>query len=373
MSRLPRVSCFFVAYAHERYVVEALESVLMQGEDYPPELLDIIAIDDCSPDRTGELLEPYRDRVRLIREPQNRGALHATNRAIEYAEGELSTFIAGDDRWPRGRVAAQARAMAEHPWAALCHADARIIDPEGEVVAPSYRTLYGLYGLVGDVRGRLLERQPICAPTAMCRTDLLKSLLPLGPPAVWNDWWMFLHAAVEGDAFCLPGVNADYRQHGKNMFQGQQGIEAVRLMQHELPFRRWLLADFEHEGIPWRQVVAAWVTFDRIVGQVVSCGLGEPQTLLPVEADQRVQAQALLADHASQEPHRAVSTLVRALAHDPWSQELRVALAGATARAARSSRRCRSISRSCSVSSASCAGRLGSFMLSPRRGIPRTR
>jgi glycosyltransferase involved in cell wall biosynthesis len=333
MNRLPRVSCLFVAYAHERYVVEALESVLAQGEDYPPELLDIVVVDDCSPDRTGELLEPYRDRVRLIREPHNRGALHATNRVIELASGELTTFISGDDVWPRGRVAAQARALADHPWAAICHADARVIGTEGEVLASSYRSQHGLYGLVGDVRGRLLEKQPICAPTVMCRTEHLKRLLPIGPPAVWNDWWMFVHAAAQGDAFCLPGVNADYRQHGQNMIHGHEGIEQARLMQRELPFRRWLLTDFDHGGIAWRDVVSAWAALDWIVGQVAAYGLGEPEELLPVDHAHRLQSRTWVADGSGADPQHTVSTLVRALAHDPWAPALRAALAAAVTRA----------------------------------------
>ncbi len=127
MSRLPLVSCLLAAYNHERYVVQAIESVLAQAKDYPAELLDIVVLDDCSPDRTGELLEAYRDRVRLIREPCNGGAIKATNTIIEHARGDLITFIGSDDVWPRGRVAAQARAMADHPWVSICYADARVI------------------------------------------------------------------------------------------------------------------------------------------------------------------------------------------------------------------------------------------------------
>jgi glycosyltransferase involved in cell wall biosynthesis len=334
MSALPRVSCLLVAYAHERYVVQALESVLVQAESYPAELLDIVVIDDCSPDRTGELLEPYRERVRLHRLPRNGGAVNATNLAIELAEGELVAFIAGDDAWPAGRIAAAARAMAEHPWAAICHADARIVDGDGRVLAPSYRALHGLYGVVGDVRGRLLEKQPICAPTTMLRTEHLKRMLPIGPPAVWSDWAMFARAAAEGDALCVPGVNADYRQHGENMFHGQEGIEHARLLQRELPFRRWLLTDTEHERIPWREVVSAWAALDWVAGHVAAHGLGELHALLPVTDADREHARSLLAQARDADPPRLAAALVRALANDPWAAELRAALPGAVAAAA---------------------------------------
>lgn len=332
MAQPPLVSCLLISYAQERFVVEAVESVLAQAEDYPRELLDIVVIDDCSPDATGELLEAYRDRVRLVREPVNGGSLHTTNRAIELARGELATFISGDDVWPRGRIAAQARAMVERPWAAICHGDARVIDDAGAVLAPSYRAQHELYGVVGDVRGRLLEKQPICAPTAMWRTALLKRLHPIGPPAVWNDWWMFLHAAAEGDAICLSGVNSDYRQHGENMVHGHAGVAQAKIFARELPFRRWLLTDADHVGVPWREVVAAWATLDWMTGVVIAHGLGVRDELLPVDEDGAAAARELAAA-LDGDPLRDVCTLVRGLAHDPHSPHLRAALPALTARA----------------------------------------
>jgi glycosyltransferase involved in cell wall biosynthesis len=329
MSTLPVVSCLFVTYAHERYVVEALESVLAQGEDYPRELLDIVVFDDCSPDRTGELIEPYRDRVRLVRPERNGGAINATNRVIEEARGDLVAFIGGDDVWPRGRIAAQARAMAEHPWASICHGDARVIDSDGRELAPSYRRLHGLWGVVGDVRGRLLEKQPICAPTVMLRTPLVKRMHPIPATAVWNDWPMFVAAAADGDAFCVPGVVADYRQHGENMVQGLEGIEHARLLARELPYRRSLLADFEHERVPWREVLAAWAALDWMAGHVAGLGLGEREALLPVQPADRERAREIVLGRGEADPARTVCTLVRALAHDPSSPELRAALQAA--------------------------------------------
>ena len=54
MTQLPTVSALMAAYNYEQYVGRAIESALAQ--DYPPELLEIIVIDDGSTDSTAEIV-----------------------------------------------------------------------------------------------------------------------------------------------------------------------------------------------------------------------------------------------------------------------------------------------------------------------------
>src|SRR4051812_31570778 len=69
----PRVSCLMGTYGHERYIERALDALLAQ--DYPADALEIVVVDDGSPDRTPELVAPYRDRIRYIRKANaGRGA-----------------------------------------------------------------------------------------------------------------------------------------------------------------------------------------------------------------------------------------------------------------------------------------------------------
>jgi glycosyltransferase involved in cell wall biosynthesis len=77
----------------EPYLVAALESVLAQS--WHP--LEIIAVNDGSTDRTGEILDRYQERgVRVIHQ-ENRGQCAAANRALTEAQGELLKFFDADD------------------------------------------------------------------------------------------------------------------------------------------------------------------------------------------------------------------------------------------------------------------------------------
>lgn len=347
MTELPLVSVLMPVYNHERFVVEAIESALAQGLGYPPELLDIVLVDDGSTDATPELVAPYADRIRAIRKP-NGGALSTVNRLLEEARGELVCFLAGDDFWRPGKVARQARAMAERPWVTLSYGDSAIVDGDGRVEHESYYELHGLTRAVGDIRGPLLEKNFVCAPTAMVRASLRERFWPIGPPAVWEDWWMWWHAAEEGEALYIPGADVCYRSHGANMSAGLDAAEQQRFTARELPFRRWLLCETDHAGIPYGDVLEAWRAFEWHAHSCAAAGLGTFEELVPVGAAERAASAVALAHAQARadlsgrsdlagpaDPAGLVRSLVRALAWDPYCAPARAALDPALQAAAR--------------------------------------
>jgi len=85
------------AYNEERFLAEAVESVLAQSfADF-----ELIITDDGSTDATPRIASSYADReperVRVIRAEQNRGKPFALNRALAVRRGELIAWLDGDD------------------------------------------------------------------------------------------------------------------------------------------------------------------------------------------------------------------------------------------------------------------------------------
>ncbi len=86
--------------AHERYVSEAITSVL----DQTYEDLELVVVNDGSHDKTGEIAQGFSDaRIRYF-EQTNRGAHHAINRGIAEAKGSFLAIINSDDRFHPGRI-----------------------------------------------------------------------------------------------------------------------------------------------------------------------------------------------------------------------------------------------------------------------------
>lgn len=90
----PRLSAVMTVRDGERYLAEALDSIVRQ----PEEVDEIVVVDDGSTDRTAEIAASYGPRVRLVRQ-EPLGHAHGFNRAIESATGDLVAFLDADDVW----------------------------------------------------------------------------------------------------------------------------------------------------------------------------------------------------------------------------------------------------------------------------------
>src|SRR6187551_1429748 len=104
----PVVSALVTARDARDLLGATLDSAL--GQDYPPERLELVVVDDGSSDGTGALAEAYAqrlpERVRAIRRPQA-GPGAALEAAIAAARGDVLAPLAAGDVWPAGRIAAQ--------------------------------------------------------------------------------------------------------------------------------------------------------------------------------------------------------------------------------------------------------------------------
>ena len=102
-----RISTFIAAYNAERYVAQALDSVLAQT--LPSN--EIIVVDDGSTDGTADVLRSFAGRVRLIPQ-QNRGPARALNVAIAASTGDTYAFLDCDDLWEPDKLRMQGAALS---------------------------------------------------------------------------------------------------------------------------------------------------------------------------------------------------------------------------------------------------------------------
>src|SRR4051794_7714636 len=105
---LPLVSVVIPFYKGERFLAQAIESCLRQTHRE----LDVILVDDASPDGCAAIAERYaqRDsRVRLVRRATNGGIARAFNTGFDAARGEYLTRLAQDDLMHDDAVAIMAR------------------------------------------------------------------------------------------------------------------------------------------------------------------------------------------------------------------------------------------------------------------------
>ncbi len=107
--RPPLVSVIIPSYNCERYLCEAIESVLRQT--YPS--LQIIVVDDGSTDSTPLLVRNYTDNVEYIRQPRS-GSGSARNTGVAAARGDFLAFLDADDLWVEEKTEIQMGFLERH-------------------------------------------------------------------------------------------------------------------------------------------------------------------------------------------------------------------------------------------------------------------
>src|SRR6202047_5371649 len=96
----PFISVLIDTYNHERFIEQAIASVLEQ--DVAEGDREIIVVDDGSTDRTPEIVRKFEPQVRLIRKA-NGGQASAFNTGIPECSGQIIAFLDGDDWWTPGK------------------------------------------------------------------------------------------------------------------------------------------------------------------------------------------------------------------------------------------------------------------------------
>ncbi len=80
------LSVIMPAYNSEDYITKCIESVLNQSYTN----FEFIIIDDCSTDRTSEIISRFKDkRIRYYKNERNLGCTKSLNRALKLANGEI--------------------------------------------------------------------------------------------------------------------------------------------------------------------------------------------------------------------------------------------------------------------------------------------
>lgn len=97
-----RVSCVVPVYNGERFLAEALESIL--GQTHPP--YEVLVVDDGSTDGTAEVARGLGSSVRHVYQ-ENAGPVVARNRGVAEARGDYLAFLDADDLWHPEKLARQ--------------------------------------------------------------------------------------------------------------------------------------------------------------------------------------------------------------------------------------------------------------------------
>ena len=136
VSSLPLVSVVVPSYNYASYLEERIESILNQT--YPN--IEIIVIDDCSPDNSVEVLQKYASHpsVRLVCKDKNEGWIATNNQGAELASGEYVLFAQCDDVCDPEMIERLVEPLRKSPSAGISFCRSLLVDESGEFLGEDY-------------------------------------------------------------------------------------------------------------------------------------------------------------------------------------------------------------------------------------------
>ncbi|MBB6610989.1 glycosyltransferase [Pontibacter sp. Tf4] len=213
----PLVSIICLCYNHERFLEEALDSVLVQTYDN----LELIIVDDCSTDNSPAIIEEYCRRnpqLRYISTGKNVGNTKAFNTGWRESKGEFVIDFATDDVLLPDRVGKQVnqfRKLGQN--FGVVYSDAAYINDRSNHLylhSHKYRP-----AAEGNVFQEVLERYFICPPTMMMRRTVLEELNGYDETLAYEDFDFWVRSSRNWNYSYLPEVTTKRRLHAASLSQ----------------------------------------------------------------------------------------------------------------------------------------------------------
>jgi glycosyltransferase involved in cell wall biosynthesis len=234
---VPKVSVAMITYNHEKFIAQAIESVLMQKTDFPVEL---VIGEDCSTDTTRKLVQEYAAKypgqIRPILHERNVGTNTNIYAVWAACRGSYIAQLEGDDYWTDPlKLQKQISLMETNPDFSMCGTAARVEQVlDGKVVQGVYvirpAILLNCYG-VKDALGSYLFH----TSTFLMRAGFVH--LP--------DWFHGLNLgdvcflalqAEKGPIGYLDEVTSTYRQHSGGIWTGISPVDQFKNYQKALDY-----------------------------------------------------------------------------------------------------------------------------------------
>lgn len=197
------------------YLPGALEAALAQT--YTP--LEILVSDNCSTDRTPELVRSYDDsRVRYVRHEPSLGALGNFQYCVDAAEGDFFLMLHDDDRIDADFVETCVSALPQSSGVGYVRTGTRLIDAEGTATETFPNGAAGTSGVQAVLEWMQSSNYWTFSST-LYETDVLRQTGGIDVPGfpLTCDCHATARIALRGGGVEIEPVKASFRLHEENI------------------------------------------------------------------------------------------------------------------------------------------------------------
>lgn len=226
MNETPLVSVLMTAYNREKYIAEAIESVL--ASNYTN--FELIIVDDCSSDKTVEIAKFYqlKDlRIKVYINEQNLGDYYNRNKAASYASGKYLKYLDSDDIiYPWG-LFAMVSCMEKFPQAGFGLVSknnfARKPYPYCIMPVDIFRRFY--------FTGELISMGPL---GSIIKTEVFKDIGGFSGTQYIGDTEMWYNLGRKFPLVCMPSDLIWWREHDSQQIKSELKDISIRHLRYQI-------------------------------------------------------------------------------------------------------------------------------------------
>lgn len=225
------VSVLLPIYNAERYLAEAIESVINQTfSDW-----ELILTDDGSSDKSKEIIDSFLSkdkRIKSFSNEANLGLISTLNKGITFCSGKYIGRMDADDIMMPDRLEKQVSFLEENPTYGMCGSNAFVIDQQGE-----------LKGKIVNITSsdllkiNLLFSVPFVHPSVLLRREVFDEFQYKPDYKHIEDYKLWVDVASRWDVANLPDFLLKYRWHDSNVsvvHQAEQNRLKQRIILEQL-------------------------------------------------------------------------------------------------------------------------------------------
>lgn len=209
-----KLSVLMITYNHDKYIAQALDSVLMQEVDFDYE---IVVGEDCSTDTTRQILLEYQkkhpEKIRLLLPEANLGMTNNLVATFKSCTGDYIALLEGDDYWMSpDKLQSQIDFLDTHPGCSVCFHNCEEFYEDGG--RPSWDYCTKDQKEISTLEDLIAKCNFIPTCSAVFRNRLFTEFPDWYFTLGMGDWTLHILNAQHGDIGYINKVMGRHRHHG---------------------------------------------------------------------------------------------------------------------------------------------------------------
>lgn len=211
-----KVSVVITSYNYDKYIKDAIESILNQSySDF-----ELVIIDDCSTDNSVKIIKQFEDeRIKFIQNEENLGLKSSIQKAISYCSGEWIAFLESDDLWLPDTLEKRLACAEKYPQVGIIFNDVLEFGDEDWLLAVKnnfdrVRKILSKKTFPKNIFYDINVHNLILTfSSVMIKRELFENVSFETPIDALLDWWLYIHIAYNTEAYYMKDKLTKWRQH----------------------------------------------------------------------------------------------------------------------------------------------------------------